>query len=208
MPFVNAAPLDDAGRCGLCRRGLQGFDAVFCYGEYEGPLRGLIHLLKFGGVRPLGSVLGRLLLQALPREQRFDAVVPMPLHWFRLWRRGFNQSLLLARFVSKRLQVPVINGARRRRSTAPQSGLTNAERRANVTGAFAVRRRDRVAGKHILLVDDVLTTGATASACAAALKRAGARRVTVAAVARVDRRRTGFASSVLLSDLATTGVAR
>jgi ComF family protein len=174
----------------LCRRGLAGFDAAISYGEYSGALRQLIHLFKYAKVSTLADEFGTLLSRALPREQRFDVLVPMPLHWMRRWHRGFNQSELLARALSRRTGIPVSNAMRRRRSTPPQAGLTNAERRTNVAGAFAVRSRKAVEGKHVLLIDDVLTTGATASACASVLKRAGAKRVSVLTLARVDRRKT------------------
>ena len=189
-PFLNSAPLDEEGRCAMCRGGLTGFDAAFSYGEYEGPLRKLIHEFKYGGITPLASELGPLLSQALPREQRFDAIVPMPLHWRKRLERGFNQSELLARFLSRRTGIPVLNALKRRKPTAPQAGLTRAQRRTNVAGAFEASRRNRIDGRHVLLIDDVLTTGATASACAAVLKRAGARRVTVLTLARADRRRS------------------
>ena len=185
-PFVNPAPLDEQGRCTLCRLGLQGFDAVYTYGSYEGPLRQLVHHFKFGGMRPLAATFGDMLIRALPRETSFDVIVPMPLHWFRRWQRGFNQSALLAKEISRRWHTPLADVARRGKRTAPQAGLTNSKRRLNVRGAFQVR--GRLDGKHVLLVDDVLTTGATASACARALKRAGASRVTLLVVARTDRR--------------------
>jgi len=113
----------------------------------------------------------------------------MPLHWFRQWRRGFNQSDLLAREVARRCGAPVVSAVRRVRATAPQAGLSNTRRRANVAGAFVVRRLAALRDRRVLLVDDVMTTGATASACAGAIKRAGARHVTVLTLARVDRRR-------------------
>ena len=188
MPFLSRFPLDDEGRCALCRLGLQGFDAVYSYGSYEGTLRKLVHLYKYGGVRPLAARFGDLLGRALPREERFDAIVPMPLHWRKRWQRGFNQAELLAREIAGQWNAPVRNVVRRVRATAPQAGLTNAQRRANVQGVFRVKPRVRLDGLRVLLVDDVLTTGATASACARALKRAGAARVALAAVARTDRR--------------------
>jgi ComF family protein len=151
-------------------------------------LRDLIHLFKYARVRPLGKVLGAYLGAALPREERFDMVVPMPLHWVRRWRRGFNQSEVLAREVARRSGIKVVHAVRRARSTAPQASLSRAGRRRNVRGAFAARRGVDVRGLRILLVDDVLTTGATANACAGALKRAGARYVAVLAVARADHR--------------------
>ena len=124
---------------------------------------------------------------ALPREEQFDLIVPMPLHWLRRWQRRYNQAGLLAREISRRWNVPVKNAAKRRRATAPQAGLTNSKRRLNVSGAFSAK--GRLDGLHVLLVDDVLTTGATAAACARALKpRRGHERVTVLALARTDRR--------------------
>jgi competence protein ComFC len=124
----------------------------------------------------------------------------MPLHWLRQWRRGFNQSELLANALARRLGIPVINAVRRIHNTQTQTGLSNSKRRENVAGAFRVkmtrsfppaasrRRPTPVTGLRILLVDDVMTTGATASACAATLKRAGAKSVTLLTIARVDRR--------------------
>lgn len=183
---MNPFPLDEHGRCALCRAGLTGYDAAWSYGSFEGELRELIHLFKYGRVRTLARPLGKLMALALPRTTRFDLVVPMPMHWLRRWRRGFNQAELLAREIGRRAAVPVRLCARRIRGTAPQAGLTHHSRRANVAGAF--RAGDGVAGRRVLLVDDVLTTGATAGACARALKQAGAERVMVLTVARVDRR--------------------
>jgi ComF family protein len=174
----------------MCRNGLTGFDAAYAYGEYEGPLRKLIHEFKYSGVSQLAAKLGPMMSGAMPREQRFEAIVPMPLHWRKRLERGFNQSELLAKVLSKRTGIPVVNALRRRKSTTPQAGLTRAQRRTNVAGAFEADERERIDGRHVLLIDDVLTTGATASACAAVLKRAGARRVTVLTLARADRRKS------------------
>ena len=187
-PFVNRAPLDETGRCMLCRLGLNGFDQVYSFGAYEGELRKLIHLFKFGGVQPLARPLGRFLAQVLPRDQRFDVIVPMPLHWRRRWQRGFNQSELLAREIARRWNLPIRPMVRRRRATTPQAGLTSAQRRKNVQGAFEMKSKARLDGMRVLLIDDVLTTGATASACARALKRSGAAQVSLLTVARRDRR--------------------
>ena len=185
-PFLNPHPLDEQGLCGLCRRGLTGFDAAYSFGSYENELRELIHLFKYAGVETLSRPLGKLLLIALPREQRFDVVVPMPLHWRKQWRRGFNQSELLAREISRAWKMPLKRAVRRVKNTAAQAGLTNAKRRDNVSGAFRVKHA--LQGMRVLLVDDVMTTGATAGACAAALKRVGASHVTLLTLARVDRR--------------------
>jgi competence protein ComFC len=190
-PFQNGFPLDSEGRCALCRSGLRGFDAAYCFGSYEGVLRELIHLFKYGKVDTLARPLVDFLDAALPRDERIDAIVPVPLHWWRKWRRGFNQSELLAKALSKRTGVPVFAALRRTRPTAVQAGLSNTARRRNVTGAFSSRRARSLKGKHVLLIDDVMTTGSTASACAIALKRAGAVRVALLTLARVDRRLEG-----------------
>lgn len=124
----------------------------------------------------------------MPREQRFDLIVPLPLHWRRRWERGFNQAALLAQVVAQRSGVPAASVMRRIRATPPQAGLSNAKRRLNVSGAFAIKRNSSLRGQRILLVDDVMTTGASAAACARALKQAGAVHVTLLTLARVDRR--------------------
>lgn len=198
-PFHNRFPLDLEGRCLLCRTGARGFDAAYCFGSYEGVLRQLIHLFKYTGMKPLARPLAAQLAGALPLERQFDLVTPMPLHWRRKWTRGFNQSELLARIIARRRRIPMKNVVSRVRATSAQAGLTNSKRRKNVAGAFRVRRRQSVSGLRILLVDDVMTTGATGSACAAALKAAGARSVTLLTVARVDRRFTDPSATVGLS---------
>ncbi len=187
-PFQNGFPLDEEGRCALCRNGLRGFDAAYSFGAYDGTLRKLIHLFKYQGIRTLAHPLANLLADALPRDQRFDIIVPVPLHWRRRWTRGFNQSELLAGRLSRRTGIPVRGALGRARATATQAGLSNTMRRRNVTAAFRCRRPEQVRGKRILLVDDVMTTGSTAAACALALKRAGAASVALLTVARVDRR--------------------
>jgi ComF family protein len=148
----------------------------------------LVHLFKYRRVRSLQKPLGRMLSLALPREEQVDLVVPVPMHWWRKWSRGFNQAELLARGVARRTGIPVTRALKRRRRTLAQAGLTLAQRRENLTAVFRVTARNRVEGRRVLLVDDVLTTGATASACAETLKRAGARSVVLLTLARVDRR--------------------
>jgi len=193
-PFANPFPLDAEGRCALCRSGMRGFDAAYCFGSYEGVLRQLIHLYKYGKVKTLAGPLADMMVRALPRDERFDAITPVPLHWRKLWSRGFNQSALLARALARRSGIPFVQALRRTRSTAAQAGLSNTSRRKNVTAAFRARRAvvaEKLAGRRILLIDDVMTTGATAAACAYALKRAGAARVALLTIARVDRRASG-----------------
>jgi ComF family protein len=196
-PFLNAFPLDAEGRCALCRAGLRGFDAAYCFGSYEGTLRELIHLYKYGRIETLCKPLAEFLAGALPLDEHFDAVTPVPLHWRKQWQRGFNQSDLLARAVARRRGIPVVRALGRMRFTQTQAGLSNTERRKNVAAAFRCRSAKTLAGKRILLIDDVMTTGSTAAACARALKQAGAARVVLATVARVDRRFEGAKAQIV-----------
>ncbi len=199
-PFQNRYPLDGEGRCALCRNGLRGFDAAYTFGAYTGVLRELIHLYKYGRIRTLAQPLSRLLSLALPRDEAFDAIAPVPLHWLRRWHRGFNQSELLAREIAARTGLPVVRALRRTRATSPQAGLSRTRRRLNVASAFfPARHAGRLTGKRVLLVDDVMTTGSTAAACAFALKRAGVKRVALLTVARADRRLAAVDSTVGVS---------
>ena len=117
-----------------------------------------------------------------------DVIVPVPLHRSRLRQRGFNQSVLLGRVLSRQLFIPMLPDALvRTRQTEPQIELSVAERRVNVKGAFAVNKPDRIMGKRILLLDDVMTTGSTIDECAHELKKAGARGVIAVTIARTAR---------------------
>jgi ComF family protein len=172
----------------LCGRSLRGFDAAYSFGFYEDELRGLIHLFKYGRAQPLARPLGRSLVSALSREQAFDVNVPMPLHWRKRWQRWFNQAALLAREIGRRTHTPHSHALRRVKHTSAQAGLTNAKRRQNVSSAFRARHRAALAGKRVLLIDEVLTTEATAASCDRAVRIPGARVVTLLTVARADRR--------------------
>lgn len=175
--------------CGRCRRGLQPFAAGASLGPYEGGLRTAIHELKYRGRRRVARRLADALLgdaRASALLCQADVLVPVPLHPRRRRERGFNQAELLAFELGRRTGLPVAGNALvRRKDTAPQTGLSAARRRQNVAGAFSVRRRVRIAGRVVVLVDDVLTTGATALACARALQDAAAGEVRLLAVARV-----------------------
>ena len=184
-------------RCGLCRRIPPPFVRAVAYGSYEGGLRELIHLLKFGGVRPAAKVLGRMLAEAVASlEAEFPAesvnLIPVPLHRTKFRQRGFNQAELIARAALKsasfgnRLHLRAA-ALERTRETVSQIGLTSHQRRANLRGAFRVAQPDAVKGREVLVVDDVYTTGATVSECARVLRRAGASKVWVATVARTLR---------------------
>jgi ComF family protein len=181
-------------RCGICRRLDPPFAKAAAYGSYESGLRELIHMLKYQQVRPAANVLGRMLAEVIVELQAgwYPApvlVVPVPLFSAKLRQRGFNQAEVIARMALKvspeREKYSVAADLlERSRDTQSQIGLTRHQRRENLRGAFRVTDREKVAGREILLVDDVFTTGTTASECARVLRRAGAARVWVATVAR------------------------
>jgi len=185
---------NDEPLCGLCRRLDPPFEKAVAYGSYDGGLRELIHLLKYEQVRSAANVLGRMLAEVITGlEIAFQAnsllVVPVPLHARKLRQRGFNQSELIARHALKIRSgtgryALCANALERRRETKSQIGLTSHQRRENLRGAFVVAKPDAVADREILLIDDVFTTGTTASECARVLRRAAAAKVWVATVAR------------------------
>lgn len=157
--------------------------------RYDEVARSLVHALKYGDRLDLAPTMGRWMARA-GREllDDTDALVPVPLHWRRLWARRFNQSEHLAKAVAQGHGVAVADAALKRvKATAQQVGKTRTERASNVQGAFRVppERRAEVAGRKLVLIDDVLTSGATVDACARALLRAGAQRVDVLVFARV-----------------------
>jgi ComF family protein len=179
------ALLPSRHHCEACLRHPPAFVRVHAVGPYAGTLRQAVQRFKYQGQLPLARPLGELLVISLRNgaAPRPDLVVPVPLHVSRLRARGYNQSLELARHVGRRLRAPVaVDLLQRVRATAPQQELDAAARKSNLLGAFAVSRR--LPGRRILLVDDVLTTGATARGCAAALRAAGAAAVEVAVLGR------------------------
>jgi competence protein ComFC len=158
--------------CDACKGVDFGFESARAPLRYEGVGEEIVHSLKYRGyTRVVGRLAAPLMAAVLDRGERFDAVVPVPLHRSRLRRRGFNQAELLARGVAAAINAPVSDTLHVVRKTRDQVELSAAERRANVEGAYAVRG---VARGRVLLVDDVFTTGATTSSCAATLLRAGA----------------------------------
>ena len=174
--------------CGRCLDQPGAFSRARAAGIYDHTLRIAIHALKFKGKVNLVDPLGKLLFNTFQCHWTagdIDVVAPVPLHWHRFRQRGFNQAYLLVRgwtlpgetVVNRDLLV-------RTRATAPQTGLDRRQRRINLNNAFSVKRSGQSAGKRVLLVDDVLTTGATADACAGALIRDGAERVDVLTLAR------------------------
>jgi ComF family protein len=165
------------------------FDRARAAMRFGDVARDLVHLLKYGDrldlVKPFANWMSRAGEEILSGA---DALVPVPLHWTRLFQRRFNQSAELARVISRRVNMPVIDDVLARvRATPPQVGLARDERAKNVHGAFSVEKaaRAKVKGRRIVLIDDVLTTGATANVCARVLRRAGASRIDVLTLARV-----------------------
>lgn len=150
----------------------------------EGPARQLVHAMKFHGNARLCVMMGRQMGLELLHSGRFDDVdvlVPVPLHWLRKLQRGYNQSLLLCRGIAEVWPRPVVKDVVvRHRYTRQQSRQLGPQRGTNVEGAFSLKHGERLAGKHVLLVDDVLTTGATLGACAVALVQTEGVRISVA----------------------------
>jgi ComF family protein len=184
--------------CRPCRAVPPDFTRAVAHGVYHGTLRTLLHLLKYDGMEPLARRLGVLLANqvlTLPDLPGDLLVVPVPLHGWKRRARGFNQSELLTRSLievlrRRRAEMRIKIAApllARQRATESQAGLTPRQRRENVRGAFFVPKPDSVRDRHILLVDDIYTTGATARACSTALRRAGAASVWVATVARAQK---------------------
>jgi ComF family protein len=181
LPFTS----EHARLCGQCLKKSPPFSKVITYGLYEGSLREAINQFKFHGVRRLSKPLGSLLLASdLPAV---DAVVPVPVTVRKLRERGFNQSLLLAKIIAKKIRVPLLmDTLLKKKETPPQIGLTARERLMNLRNAFTVK--GSVDAMRLLLVDDVMTTGATVTECSKQLMKAGAEEVIVLTLARAGER--------------------
>lgn len=175
-----------ARACGRCARRRPAFTRSWPAFAYTGPVESLLHRFKFHRDLAAGRTLAALAARRLVQmgAERPQLMVPVPLHWRRALWRGFNQSRVLADDLSRQLgRIPVADLLVRRRATRAQSNLPAARRRGNVRGAFGVRWRPGPL-RHVVLVDDVMTTGTTLDACSAVLRRAGIERVDVWVVAR------------------------
>ncbi|HEY3988898.1 MAG TPA: ComF family protein [Acidobacteriaceae bacterium] len=207
---------DEPRLCDACREKPAGFSKAVAYGRYEDELRGLIHLLKYDGMMPIARRLGQRLagpVAGLPIEPGTEVwVVPVPLYRTKRRQRGFNHAERIASALVGRLRHTdklhrwTMGRAvlRRQRPTDSQSRLSPEGRRRNLRGAFAVRDAARVRDRVVLLVDDIYTTGATASACSRVLLRAGAKAVWVATVARTQREGVAMWDAGLMTSAAET----
>lgn len=173
---------DADGLCGACQRSNSPLQSTLAAFSYSAPVDGLLLRFKFHHDLSAGRLLSTLLLEAVRDAERPQAIVPVPLHLSRLRQRGYDQAWELAKPVAHALQLPLCRGLHRRRSTQPQSELDASERKRNLRGAFiAVGQLPA----HVVLLDDVMTTGATLHAAALTLHRAGVQRVDAWVCARV-----------------------
>ncbi|WP_297178646.1 ComF family protein [Thermomonas sp.] len=180
-----ALPLSNAGTCGHCHQHPPPLDGVVAAFVYAFPVDGLLPRLKFHSDFAAGRVISQCLVQRFFDCPRPSAIVPLPLHPGRLRRRGYDQALELAKPLARALRVPLRDDLLlRTRATAAQSTLDAAARKRNLRGAFRVAEGVALP-EHVTLFDDVMTTGATLHAAAAALRKAGARRVDAWVCARV-----------------------
>lgn len=196
-PFASvvAVQVDNAPLCHICRRGLYDFDFARSYGAYTEGMTRAIMLLKYEGVTPLAGWFAAALEHTFERHREqclADVVVPVPAHALRLRERGYNHAELIAKPLARSLGLPCRSNLLVRSRPRPDKlRLTLRERWRSVRGAYTIRQGLRVDNLQVLLVDDVLTTGATLDACSRALRKAGASKVVALTVARAISRRDG-----------------
>lgn len=191
-------------RCEVCRKGSDEALCTECFSKiqfmkpqlgiysasaYEGVLRDALHRFKFQKRKILAEPLGILLVKYLSRTaglktEELDCIIPVPLHHRRRRERGYNQAELLAQVVGRYFEVPVVSALERIKNTRAQFNLSKDERFSNIKGAFKVSEPKAVYNKHILLLDDIYTTGSTIAECSKTLKIAGARRVEILTLSR------------------------
>ncbi|HJX29070.1 MAG TPA: ComF family protein [Thermoanaerobaculia bacterium] len=174
--------------CASCRHHPPAFDRLLALWSYEPPLDAVVQALKFRRLDYLGRQLGEALTTRWREEiDTVDVVVPVPLHWARRLARGYNQAERIASVLAHRVDRPLIAALGRGRATPPQTSLGRDQRLVNLRKAFRIRRAGAIRKRHVLLVDDVATTGATIEAAATVLKRAGAAEITAIVAGRTLR---------------------
>lgn len=166
--------------CGACLRTPPLWQQLYCVGDYQVPLSGYVHKLKYQGQFWQADKLAQLLVTRI--EQPAELITCVPLHWRRHWRRGFNQSEMLARSLADRLARPYQSLFRRERATPPQLGKNRRQRQANLRGAYCMK--GGVTLKHVAIVDDVLTTGSTVHQLCKLLLDAGVKTIDIYTICR------------------------
>ncbi|WP_052691777.1 ComF family protein [Teredinibacter purpureus] len=183
---ICSVPLTATGICGECQQHKPSYDASVIPFLYAGHLPTLINQFKHRGQRRVGTLLTSMLENSLAKtSDKPDLLVPVPLHWRHLALRGFNQSEIIAQQLSKQTAIPLAHPLKKRRATRHQQQLTRKQRLANNRHAFYLKQACSV--RHVGLVDDVVTTGATAEILAQMLKRNGVDKITVCALARTPK---------------------
>jgi len=212
LRFLTLSSAANAGECTLCRLAPPEFTRAVAYAVYDDEVREMLHLLKFNGMHRvahhvLGEPMAQAILQLEPHAADDLLVIPVPLFAARQRSRGFNQAQLLASAALARLRklrpawrlTLEPNNLIRVKDTRSLFALQPQQRRASLRGAFRVAAPERLRGREILLIDDIMTTGATARECARVLRRAGARKVWVATLARAQTRRIALWDAALPS---------
>ena len=178
----------DATTCGRCLADPPGLERMRAAVAYDDMPRSIAIRLKYGRKVALARTMARYMATLRGEWDEDSLLIPVPLHRWRLWSRGFNQAALVAGVLGRSWRLRTApHLLRRTRRTQPLKGMNHGERKKTVAGAFAVTDREQVAGRTVILIDDVLTSGSTAEACAIALRKAGARRVELICWARVVR---------------------
>ncbi len=173
-------PMEKTGTCSECLRHRHLFERSAAVLKYEGAVRDVVHRFKYGNKPSYAVPLGRLMLRLESAKEdsvlaEVDCIAPVPLHKNRMHSRGFNQSALLAKEIAKQCGITYDDVLRRVKDTIPQSALTASERQKNIADAFMCKKE--IMYKHVLVIDDIFTTGGTLTYCAKALLEAGAQRV-------------------------------
>lgn len=175
-----------SNRCLNCLHKKAYYSKLIYIYKYKDIIRKKIIAFKFNNKTYLCRCFAENIVRKLVKlEEKFDIIIPVPIHWKRLRKRGYNQSYLVAKEVSKKLKVNLENKVlMKKKNTAPQSSLKRKERKSNTSSAYSVQKKEKIIGKKILLIDDIFTTGATVNECSKELKYAGAKEIIVVTIAR------------------------